>query len=273
MDILQLLLHHPIATLAITCLSYYLSLAIYRVYFDELSKFPGPKLAAATQLYEFYYDMIVGGKYTWRILEMHQRYGPIVRISPCELHINDPDFYDALYTGSSNPREKWWFTARLFGVPTAFISTVEHDLHRARRAPVNHFFSKRSVLKLEPLVIGMVEKLCKRLQGFKGTDKPVSMRNASAALAMDVVTQYSFAESYGALDEEDFAPHWPDAVDAIETLTYLNVYFPTVAEMMRNMPLWLTKKIDPLMANVIEFQMASSISTLWERKLISAYRD
>src|SRR4051812_7390200 len=89
-------------------------------------------------------------------------------------------------------------------IPTAFISTVSHDLHRIRRAPVNHFFSKRSVLKLEPMIRGMVEKLSSRVAGFKGSDQPLNMRNATAALAMDVVTQYAFAKPYGALDDEDF---------------------------------------------------------------------
>ncbi len=36
---------------------------------------PGPKLAAMTVLYEFWYDMILGGGYTKRIKEMHETYG------------------------------------------------------------------------------------------------------------------------------------------------------------------------------------------------------
>jgi hypothetical protein len=37
--------------------------------------FPGPKLAALTLWYEFYYDVIKGGKYTWEIGRMHEKYG------------------------------------------------------------------------------------------------------------------------------------------------------------------------------------------------------
>ncbi|KAF2269775.1 putative P450 monooxygenase [Lojkania enalia] len=262
--IFEAVVYHPFVTITVAWCTYLVVLGIHRVYFDPLHNFPGPKLAAATQIYEFYYDFIKGGQYTWRIREMHEKYGPIVRISPCEIHIADPDFYDSVYTGSSNPRDKWWFTARLFGVPTAFISAVEHDLHRARKGPLNHFFSKRSVTQLEPMIAAMVEKLCDRLSKFKSTGKPISMRNACAAFTMDVVTQYSFAKPYGALDEEDFAPHWPDAVDAIEELTYLNVYFPWAAELLRNLPLWLTRKLNPLMAKVVEFHlsMAEQISTI-----------
>lgn len=49
--------------------------AIYRIYLSPLAKFPGPKLAALTLWYEFYYDVIKRGKFTWEIQRMHQKYG------------------------------------------------------------------------------------------------------------------------------------------------------------------------------------------------------
>jgi len=101
-----------LALLAGGLLVYYASLAIYRLYFSPLAKFPGPKLAALTLWFEFYYDVVKRGEYTWKIAEMHKQYGelpprdarcsfryqmltkiigPIVRISPHELHIDDPE--------------------------------------------------------------------------------------------------------------------------------------------------------------------------------------
>lgn len=40
-----------------------------------LHRFPGPRLAAASLLYEFWYDMVLGGTYTARIKKMHAVYG------------------------------------------------------------------------------------------------------------------------------------------------------------------------------------------------------
>lgn len=54
---------------------YVLGLYVYRIYYDPLSKIPGPKLAAASLWYEFYYDVVKKGQYTWKIWEMHDRYG------------------------------------------------------------------------------------------------------------------------------------------------------------------------------------------------------
>ena len=51
--------------------------AVWRLYFSPLSKFPGPRLAAMTLWYEFYYDVLKdgGGKYIWEIQRMHNIYG------------------------------------------------------------------------------------------------------------------------------------------------------------------------------------------------------
>lgn len=63
------------ALLACIFVLYIICIGVYRLYFSPLAKFPGPRLAALTLWYEFYYDVIKHGRYTWRIAEMHQQYG------------------------------------------------------------------------------------------------------------------------------------------------------------------------------------------------------
>lgn len=63
------------ALLVVLFLVYIISLAIYRLYITALAKFPGPWLAALTLWYEFYHDVILRGRYTWKIREMHKTYG------------------------------------------------------------------------------------------------------------------------------------------------------------------------------------------------------
>lgn len=56
--------------------AYWLCVFTYRVTLHPLSKFPGPKLAAATFWYEFYYDVWPRQyQYMWKIEELHKKYG------------------------------------------------------------------------------------------------------------------------------------------------------------------------------------------------------
>ena len=54
---------------------YLVGLIVYRLYLSPIAKFPGPKLAAATYLYEGYYDVVKRGKYTFKIRDLHSEYG------------------------------------------------------------------------------------------------------------------------------------------------------------------------------------------------------
>jgi hypothetical protein len=56
-------------------LVYIVTLAIYRLYLSPLAKFPGPKLAALSKYYEFYYEVVKRGQFTFHIQELHKKYG------------------------------------------------------------------------------------------------------------------------------------------------------------------------------------------------------
>jgi hypothetical protein len=60
---------------------YRVALALYNISpFHPLSRFPGPKLAAMTFLYEFWFEGILCGKYTWEIQRMHEKYGASLQV-------------------------------------------------------------------------------------------------------------------------------------------------------------------------------------------------
>lgn len=67
-------------------LGYRLLLALYNISpFHPLYKFPGPRLAAASFLYEAWYDLIKVGRYSWEIQSMHQKYGTFAIVGGVKL--------------------------------------------------------------------------------------------------------------------------------------------------------------------------------------------
>lgn len=67
-------------TISVVCIfatTLILWLAIYRLYFSPLARFPGPKLAALTTLYEFYHNGVHRVKFYSKIEELHKKYGMV----------------------------------------------------------------------------------------------------------------------------------------------------------------------------------------------------
>ena len=137
------------------------------------------------------------------------------------------------------------------------LGTVPHDHHRLRRMALNPFFSRRSVLQLEPMIRSLVEKLCARLEGFKQSGEPVNLKYAYAALTMDVITEYSFADNTGSLDQEDFSPNWADVVDSVSEQSALNKQYGWLLPLMKMSPIWVVEKMNPQMMSMINWQIVS----------------
>lgn len=125
--------------------------------------------------YEFYYDVILRGQYTFHIRDLHTKYGPVIRINPYELHISDPDYYETLYatSASGENRDKWVWYAKQFGSFDSTFATIKHDHHKARRASLARYFSMASVRKLQYALDEKVQRLIERIRGFKGADGDV----------------------------------------------------------------------------------------------------
>lgn len=191
----------PWAAVIATALVYLTSLIFYRLFLHPLARFPGPKLAAITRYYEGYFDVILNGQYTFKIAELHQQYGPIVRISPHELHIDDPAYYEKLYRRDGRwDKYDWSYDA--FGAPASAICTLDHDMHRRRRAPLNAFFSRASVAGRQGMIQELADKLCNRFLQLEGST--VNMTAAVSAFTRDVATQFVLAKDYRNLEHEDF---------------------------------------------------------------------
>ncbi|KAL8927926.1 MAG: hypothetical protein Q9172_001152, partial [Xanthocarpia lactea] len=235
-------------------LIYCVLLANYRLYFSPLAKFPGRKLAALTLWYEFYFDVVKQGVYIWEIEKMHKEYGPIVRISPYELHINDLEYYDELYVGSSRRSEKYPWTTKQFGPSTSVFATVGHELHRIRRAALAPFFSTQAVQRLEPCVQSVIDKLISRLHELQGTGKVVDILHVYCALTLDIISEYSFARAYGALDRDDFGKTWYELIITSSKMSHTYKQFGWLAPTLQALPVWLVKKMDPQLTALFDFR-------------------
>ncbi|KAI4215335.1 MAG: hypothetical protein LQ351_002235 [Letrouitia transgressa] len=178
--------------------------------------------------------------------------GPIIRLNPDELHVNDPDYFDRLYLGLKGRVEKPLRSAESFGPVQATFGTVDHELHRTRRAPLDRLFSSKVVRELQPLIVSTIEKLCDRLQRSFETKEIINLKYAFAALTHDVIYQYCFSRSLDSVSLPDFDKSYVDAIDDGPQMTPIIYNLHWVGVLLHSFPGWLTKLLSPGFGQILD---------------------
>ncbi|MCJ1465427.1 hypothetical protein MMC07_004045 [Pseudocyphellaria aurata] len=228
--------------------------ALYRLYFGPLAKIPGPKLAAVTGYYEAYYNVVKGGQFLFKLQELHQKYGPIIRIGPNELHINDPDFYDQIYSNNGRWDKDPQFVNQFDNTDSAF-GTVPHELHRLRRRAFQGFFSKQKIASLEPLIQSIIEKMCARLEEYRVAGKVLPIRHVYECLTCDVIMEYALAINDGNIDHPDFNPALHETIKMVGEMGHYMKQIPGVQKILPVIPPWLIVKLVPAMDSMVDLQV------------------
>ncbi|GLA36171.1 hypothetical protein AnigIFM63309_002085 [Aspergillus niger] len=213
--------------LAIFVVVYVVGLVFYRLCLSPLAKFPGPRLAAATGLYETYHDVLRDGQFTWHIERLHQKYGPVVRINPWEVHVKDPENYSTLYAGATRKRNKDpWFT--FIGLPYSIFSTDGYALHRARRSVLGRFFTRQAILDLEPLIQANIQALCRHFRNAQREHNSLELHSTFLCFTGDTVSQHAFGKQSGfhALDQAELTADRKTKMNSVFELLPVTRHFP-----------------------------------------------
>ncbi|RAH70116.1 cytochrome P450 [Aspergillus aculeatinus CBS 121060] len=245
-----------LVVLSLLVIGYYILRSLYRLYFHPLSKIPGPPVAAITGLHEFYHDVVRGGKFLWKIEEMHKRYGPIVRINPREVHIIDPAMYDEIYAGNSRKRNKDPVFVSSFASPFSVIATIDHDLHRARRSLLNPFFSKKAVTELSTIIQEKIARLSWHLERFYADETVIALHTAFVGLTGDTITHYLYGQDKGYLSDPDLTKRdfiWELMFEGTNSC-HLFRFLPSIPQLIKALPGRWMRLTRPKLAQVYAMQ-------------------
>lgn len=90
----------------------------------------------------------------------------------------------------------------------AHVLTKSHDLHRRRRKPLEPFFSRLGVSRLEHVLADVVAKFNRRLEAFRGTNTVIRLDHAFAAFSGDVIGRICCEDRKDFLEDPRFAAEW-----------------------------------------------------------------
>ncbi|KAF5554664.1 trichodiene oxygenase [Fusarium mexicanum] len=241
------------AYLVVIWIAYRMVLAIYNISpLHPLHRFPGPKIAAASYLYEAYYDWWRVGRYGHEIRRMHERYGPIVRINPDELHCSDPYFTDEIYAGPGRIRDKWQHQLNTGGagpVSVTGFSTVNHEIHRMRKGALSKYFSRQQMIKLEGEVKEFAQMTVDKMLRYAGGE-PFDVKGAFNCFTADIMSQYAFGESMGFIAQDGWEPNLATWVKSFFQSAYMmrhNVFARKMAQLLPFLSDYLGEDIKAVM--------------------------
>ncbi|PPJ54832.1 hypothetical protein CBER1_07844 [Cercospora berteroae] len=231
---------------------------IYRLFLSPLAQVPGPRLAAVSQLYELYFDLAKGGRLPWKIQELHDEYGPVVRIGPNEVHVADGEYASRHFNTRA---DKYGPHRNRFGFPEATSETAEADLHKHRAHALAPAFSRKAVVELEPLIKAQVTKVCQRLSELQrtrdstGESLIIDLRKLFLCMTTDTLTTFGFGFSFDLLDDPDLAAPWRQALDEALRNVQTMKHLPILWELLRRPAVsdWLVRA-KPGLAVTIDFQ-------------------
>ena len=109
------------------------------------------------------------------------------------------------------------------------FGTADHDLHRIRRTPMSRHFSRQQMLRLEPEIHSTLQKFCGKLLSYNSRyPGPFDITMAYSCFTSDIISDYSFGEPLGLLDQDGWEPNWRTPMYAWLRTTFLFRFVPIV---------------------------------------------
>jgi hypothetical protein len=180
--------------------------------------------------------------------------GPIVRISPWEVHIKDPDWDDIYKLSSKASKPRWYYQS--FGTTLSTNTTEAHQLHRARRQALVSWFSSQNIARNTPTVQATIDRLHDRLLASSG--RVINMGDVFRSLAIDVASGFAFQRAFNNLDDAEFGRDFNHAVrDYGKTGIVNRHFFGLPFLLMRLMPVPIFNLISPKAGN--DFMAVSQV--------------
>ncbi|KAI6909698.1 hypothetical protein KC318_g3642 [Hortaea werneckii] len=236
-----------------TLLVYLVTLAVYRLYLCPLAKsrISGPRIGALTKFYEAWYEIVQRGRFAFKLDDLHERYGPIIRITPEEFHIKDSSFWDELFV--KHPKaSRYSSTASRFGNDDSMFAVADAGYHRMLRASLNPL----AIIDQQSLVSEKCNVMLEGMIKLKDIGTVFKVTDAFAAFAGDVISQYSFGFSYGQVNEYEngWARNFHDAYLSVGAFGHVAMQYPWLLEAI---PERLVLKMDPSLGQMLQLQKHS----------------
>ncbi|KAL9620420.1 MAG: hypothetical protein Q9160_005005 [Pyrenula sp. 1 TL-2023] len=189
-----------IAWLAVGLLFTQLLITLLRLLRSPLRDVPGPFLARWTRLW--YLKEVAKARFEITNIDLHKKYGKIVRLAPNQYSIDDIDAARVIYGHGSQFPKSDWYSSWKHPDPKKITLFSDQNIarHSEQRRKFQTAYSMTSLVSYESFVDECGDLLTQRLAEFSGTGVPVNMAHWLQCYAFDVIGAITFSRRFGFLD-------------------------------------------------------------------------
>ncbi|KAF3927413.1 hypothetical protein ABW21_db0206181 [Orbilia brochopaga] len=198
--------------------------AIARIYFSPLSKVPGPWYTAISELWFLWKN--VGGGSIFAIDNLHQKYGPYVRIAPDIISCADIESAQKIHSTHDIFRKSKWYEKLRKEVDTLPLIT-DLESYKNRRRAYGNAFSNSNLSLLEPAIRRNVYKCVKKINQVTEADRKVDLLKWTQLLAMEIIGELCYGLDFKMLEDENIHPMLEDA-NSYVLLVRMRAFFPII---------------------------------------------
>ncbi|KAI8275984.1 Cytochrome P450 monooxygenase lolP1 [Colletotrichum sp. SAR11_57] len=205
----------------------------------RLRHIPGPTLNAISILPMQL--MTRGGKLSFMLKELGDKYGPLVRVGPNEVLFGDADTYRKISAVRSDfTKGPWYELAKVVPDQHSLFSMRDDEQRKELRAKLSEGYAGRDNGGFEPGVDKMVAQFVDLVESkyvSTATDyRPIEFSHKSQYFALDVIGQLAFGEALGFLANDEDLWGYVSTNDQVFPALALMLNIPHVGIMMQRWP-------------------------------------
>ncbi|ETS72897.1 hypothetical protein PFICI_15289 [Pestalotiopsis fici W106-1] len=207
---------------------------LWRAYRTPLRRIPGPFYARFTHLW--LKKHVVLGRRMHYVHDLHQRYGPIVRISPHEIAIADPAAFQEIHRSGSGYLKSPWYSSFRQGESADVFSMIDPHEHAKRRRLLAPLFSNSAITQnWDSVIVDKISMTVDKMKDELSRDGQLDVFKWWTLMTADVISHLAFGEPFGMLDKGEKT----SAMQKIEDATKyggFNSELPVLAKMLHYIP-------------------------------------
>ncbi|KAJ0417771.1 cytochrome P450 [Aspergillus carlsbadensis] len=207
-----------------------LSLAFYNLFLHPLRAIPGPFLAKISGWWLFTLEFTPTPHQ--ELFKLHQKYGPIMRISPNEVSFNDIEASDTIYAQASKFDKSRYFYGAFENPGPHLFSICDRQKHSQDKRLISYAMSRTNATSHESSMYDKATFLMERIAQRTETEQTIPLFPAFRCMTLDTISDFAFGKPSGALHLQDFQSHTFEAIEKGNSTVLFFQNFPLLHKLL-----------------------------------------